>query len=406
MIKKIISDIVLILFFSHFATAQYTDWKYSGSLYILTTPEGADLPATASVNDFPLLIRLNADCFNFSQALAGGDDIRFSASSGAPLFYNIEEWDTSKGIASIWVRIPNIRGNTLQEIKMYWGKPGAKSESSGEAVFNESNGYLSVFHMNDTVSDVTGMITSKNMATTSIEGIIGKAIHLDEGQGIYCGEKITYYPVGSNPSTTEVWVRPKKPNVTILGWGNEERAGKVIMQFVSPPKIRMDCYRSDANVSGESKLSMNKWIHVVHTCQNGDSRVYVNGRLDGISTTVKNPLSVKRPAAMWIGGWMNEYNFDGDMDEVRISNVVRSADWIRLQYENQKALNTLVGSFVKEGDSFSVSHSKVEVVEGQSVTLSAIADGALKIYGSLNAMERIKSLQLTTYHINSMRVVS
>ena len=38
------------------------------------------------------------------------------------------------------------------------------------------------------------------------------------------------------------------------------------------------------------------------------------------------------------------YDFAGDIDEVRVSRVARSADWIKLEYENQKAQQTLVGS--------------------------------------------------------------
>jgi hypothetical protein len=41
------------------AGADYSGWTHSGSVYVLTTPEGADLPASASVEDFPLLVRLH-----------------------------------------------------------------------------------------------------------------------------------------------------------------------------------------------------------------------------------------------------------------------------------------------------------------------------------------------------------
>ncbi len=408
MIKKILSGIILVLSFSQLTTAQYKDWQYSGSLYILTTPEGADLPATTSVNDFPLLIRLNSECFNFNQAMADGTDIRFSTVSGMPLAYNIDEWESTKSTASIWVRIPNIKGNSRQEIRMFWGKPGSKSESSGKAVFNESNGYLSVLHLNDSFADEGGTITAKNVGTSPTEGIIGQARHFNEGQGINCGEKITAFPIGANPSTSEVWVRADKPNITILGWGNEERAGKVVIQFASPPKIRIDCYSSDANVSGESKLSMNQWIHVVHTFQNGDSRIYVNGRQDGISKTVNKPLSVKSPAKMFIGGWLDEYSFYGDIDEVRISNIVRSADWIKLQYENQKQLNTLVGPLVKEGYNFSVSKSKVKIPEGKSEKISARADGAQKIYWIIkrDGEDKVVAVDQLSYTLDAGRVVA
>lgn len=47
----------------------------------------------------------------------------------------------------------------------------------------------------------------------------------------------------------------------------------------------------------------------------------------------------------------------GDVDEVRISGVARSADWVQLEYENQKPMQTLVGPVVQDGDEFSLSPS-------------------------------------------------
>ena len=39
----------------------YAAWAHSGSLFILTTPDGANLPGGASVSHFPLLVRLNSE---------------------------------------------------------------------------------------------------------------------------------------------------------------------------------------------------------------------------------------------------------------------------------------------------------------------------------------------------------
>ncbi len=367
------------------AFAPYLGWKRLGSLYILTTPEGANLPATASEEGFPLLVRLNRDFFNFSQAKANGEDIRFATSTGTPLAYQIDEWDAAAGKASIWVRIPTIKGNARQEIKMYWGKADAASESSGSAVFNESNGYLSVWHMNDPVKDEVGTLESKDTGTTSSSGMIGKSRHFDVGKGINCGENITTYPSGSSPHSSEAWFRAEKPNATVMGWGNEQAQGKVVMQFASPPHINMDCYFSGGNVASGSTLPMSQWIHVVHTYKKGDSRIYVNGLLDGVRTTEGAPLAIKSPARMYIGGWYNNYEFVGDIDEVRISKVARSADWVRMEYENQKPLQTLAGPLVQPGADFSVSEKKITLMEGKSATVTARAGGAQKVYWILKA---------------------
>ena len=267
--------------------------------------------------------------------------------------------------------------------------------------------YLSVWHMNDPVKDEVGTLESKDTGTISCSGIIGKSRHFGGGKGINCGEKITTYPFGSSPHSSEAWFRAEKPNATILGWGNEQAQGKVIMQFVSPPHIRMDCYFSGANVAGGSTLPMSQWIHVVHTFKNGDSRIYVNGILDGSSTAAGAPLAIKSPARMYIGGWYNNYRFDGDIDEVRVSRVTRSGDWVRLEFENQKPLQTLTGPVVQPGNAFSVSQTQLTVLEGKSATVSAQAGGAQKVYWILkrDGRETLAAVDRYTFTFDAGRVV-
>ena len=375
--KHLLLATSIVLMFMGRASADYPDWKHSGSVFILTTPEGADLPASASVEGFPLLVRLHRDTFNFGQAKANGDDIRFSSSKGESLAYQIEEWDATNGVASIWVRIPSIRGNSRQEIKLHWGKPDAISESNGKAVFNESNGYASVWHMNDPIRDEVGTLTSVDTGTTATAGMIGRGRHFPGQKGIFGGDKIPNYPTGANSHSSEAWFRSEKPNTTILGWGNEGggRGSKVRMQLRSPPHLHIDSDFSD--VRGEVRIPLGEWVHVVHTYDREDGKIYINGRLD---SAAKPLLNIKTPGRMWIGGWYNNYDFVGDIDEVRISRVARSADWIRLQYENQKPLQTLVGHVVKPGKEFSIPETEVAVPEGRSVTLTAKADGAQKVY--------------------------
>ena len=387
--------------------AEYQSWRHSGSLHILTTPAGANLPAAAVEEGFPLLVRLDKDFFDFSQAKAKGEDVRFATSGGEALPYQIEQWNAASGTASIWVRIPTIKGNARQEIKMYWGKADAASESNGKAVFNESNGYLSVWHMNEPLKDETGTLESKDTGTADAAGIVGQARHFAGQQGVFCGDKIGNYPTGASPHTSEAWFRAEKSNGKILAWGNEHGQGKVVMFFRSPPHVAMDCYFSDGNVAGGNTIPMSQWVHVVHAYQKGNSRIYVNGVLDGTSTSSGAPLAIKSPARMWIGGWYNQYDFVGDIDEVRISKVARSADWVRLEYENQKALQTLVGPLVQSGDAFSVSHTQLTVPEGKSGAVTAKAGGAQKVYWILkqDGRETVAAVDRFAFTFDAGRVV-
>ena len=390
------------------AAAEYPGWQHSGSMFILTTPEGANLSASATVKDFPVLVRLNKDFFDFGNAKADGADLRFSTKNGEPLAYQIDEWDLVGGTAAVWVRIPVIQGNTRQEIKLHWGKADAASESNGKAVFNESNGYQSVFHLGDAAKDEVGSLEVKDTGTTATAGIVGGARHFPGKAGVSGGDKIATLPTGASPHSSEAWFRTSTPNSTIVGWGNEQAYGKVVMQFISPPRISMDCYFSRGSVASEGRIALGEWIHVVHTYQENESLVYVNGQLAGSNTKDHIPMAIKSPARFWIGGWYDNYTFVGDLDEVRISSVTRPAEWARLQYENQKPLQTLVGPLVQPGTEFGLSPESSVVKEGQNAEFIAKAGGAQKLYWILkrDGREEVVATDRFRFAFDSGRVTS
>lgn len=290
---------------------------------------------------------------------------------------------------------------------MHWGQAEATSESNGQAVFNESNGYLSVWHMTDRVRDEVGSLTSTDSGTTATTGMIGAGRHLPGGKGVFGGDKIANFPTGASSHSTEVWFRPEKPNTTLVAWGNEQAQGKVVMQYRSPPHIRMDCYFSGGNVAGASRVPLFEWTHVVHTYREGEAKLYVNGILDGTNTKQGGPLNIKSPARLFLGGWYHNYDFVGDLDEVRVSKVVRSPEWVKLQYENQKPNQSLVGGLVQPGTEFTVSQDQLAVAEGQKASISAKAGGAQKITWSLkrNGREQVIATDRLSYEFQAGRVL-
>lgn len=388
------------------AKPAYPGWSQTGAMAIITTPEGANLPETASVEQFPVLVRLHSDWFDFSQAKDQGDDIRFSSEAGEPLPYEIEEWDKAKGEATIWVRVPRIAGNTQQALRMHWGKADASSESDGKSVFNESNGYVSVFHMAAETKDATGTMEPKDTGTKPTAGVVGIARQFPGQSGILGGDKLITLPTGSASSTTQLWMRAEKPNASLIGWGEQKQQGKIVMQFSSPPHINMDCWFSDANVKGKSKISMGEWNHIVYTYQRGEATIYVNGVLDSVNKSNGTPVNIPSPGRLIIGGWPGSFDYTGDLDEVRLSKVTRPAEWVRLEYENQKPNNSLVGPLIQSGAVFAVSPDKMMVDEGKSIAFKAKAGGARKVYWILkrDGKEEVVATDRFNYSFDAGRV--
>ncbi|MCF7674831.1 MAG: DUF2341 domain-containing protein [Akkermansiaceae bacterium] len=375
------------------AAVKYKNWKHSGSMFLLTTPDGADLPATATEENFPVLVRLNKDGFAFGEAQANGEDLRFATSAGVPLAYQIDSWDAAAGASLVWVRVPVIQGNARQEIRMFWGNAGAKSESSGPAVFNRSNGYLSVWHMTAPVEDAAGTVESTDLGTVVCSGVMGSGRQFTGGKGIFCGDRITKYPFGSSPHTTEAWVKAAKMNTTVMEWG---KLGGVTLRLLSTPS-RVGVNNNKTSVQGTSVLPKSEWIQVVYTYDGQNDRIYVNGRFDMPAPTAST-IEVFTPVRMQIGN-----GFLGAMDEVRVSNEARSADWVKLQYENQKPLQTLVGPLVQPGATLAASEQKLTVLEGQRATVTVKAGGAQKIYWIVRkgATETITAVDCFSYTVGN-----
>jgi len=393
----------LLACFTSQTFAQYPGWQHEGPLYLLTTPDGANLPASASEENFPLLVRLNKGSFDFSQAKPNGDDIRFSG-AGKPLSYQIEEWDAAAGNASVWVRIPLIKGNARQAIKLHWGKPDAASESNGKAVFNESNGYVTVMHLNDPKDpkDEVGTLSPTNLGATACPGMIGKAMNFVYGRpGVIGGENITNYPSGNSPSSTELWFKDNKLpgpwGSRFVCWGVEGSGSKLLIGVLSP--LHISC-----GVDCPGPVALNQWYHVVHTyATDGTQKAYVNGQL--VAST-KAAMDFKNPCRMFVGNWYRNWESDCDVDEVRISKVTRSADWIQLTYQNQNPLQTLVGTLPQPGNEFSVSAATIKVDEGKSASVTAKAGGAQKLYWIVkrDGAETVVAVDQNTYTIDAGRV--
>jgi hypothetical protein len=394
------------------ALAQYPGWQSAGPLFILTTPEGANLPESAVVENFPLLVRLNKDFFDFSKAKANGDDIRFST-NGKALPYQIEQWDGAKGIASIWVKIPVIKGNARQGLKLHWGKADAVSESDGSAVFSADNGFASVIHMNELLKDDLGSVTPQNLGTTAGAGIIGDGRRFEAGQGIDCGKNITNFPFGDNPFTSEAWFRSEGADSYIVYYGRYATrlngktgdGNEIGISIGSPPRLG---WASDGpgGAAAQTIPVMGQWYHVAATFEKGTSQIFVNGKLEDTRKS-NNAMSVVKDVCMDIGGMRGgNYRFVGEIDEVRVSNVARSADWMKLQYENQNPQQTLVGPLVQPGTDFAVSQTSITLLEGKDTTIQVKAGGAQKLSWILkkDGVETLVAVDRFSYTLPAGRV--
>jgi len=151
------------------ASAGLAGWQYQREITIQEN-------SGETLRDYQMLVDLSGSDFRVD-AQQDGDDIRFTDADGRELNYWIEEFDAGSKRAKIWVKVPEIPANGEVGITMWYGNPGAESESDGETVFEFFDDF-----------DGSGLDTSKwtdNSVASVSKSVIIISSSSDALKGIY-----------------------------------------------------------------------------------------------------------------------------------------------------------------------------------------------------------------------------
>jgi hypothetical protein len=335
-------------------------WRYAKRLYLNTTASGAAVAGT--VVNFPVLVRLSADRFDFAQAGSGGEDLRFAKSDGSPLSFEVERWDASNSQAEIWVKIDTVfGGDSSQYVIMYWGNPNAANVSNGAAVFDTGNGFQGVWHLNDPVSGP--------VKDATINGYNGTAINMKAqataisvigaGRGFAAGD--SGYIVVPATATGKLNF-PENGVYAVCAWvlidtldgGSHAIADKGDQQYnleLFQNRWEFAEYKTTQKWEMSStQASIKQWTFVTGVRNQARQYLYVNGQC--VDSLIENQYKsgVDRTAGYNVMLGKTDgfpaldfpYYFHGTLDEIRMHNRALSADWIKLCYMNQKAADALV----------------------------------------------------------------
>ncbi len=348
---------VLITLFTSLSFGQgyYADWGYSRHIVLNTSATGANVSDT--VTEFPVLVRLNPSTFNgFAQTNAGGTDIRFAKPDSTPLPYQIERWLDGSGnndTAEIWVLVDTVYGtNASQSIIMFWGNAIAADSSDGTAVFDTTNGFVGVWHLEDmTDASPQGNTGIAQNTPGTVSSIIGNGISLN-GSNQYITTTSTF--TNPNPVTVSAWFKTTtSAGGKIIGLGDAQTGSSTnndrSIYMGNSGKLYFGVYpNSIVACSTSTTYRDGNWHYAAATLSASGTILYVDGAaamsISG-TTTAQNYTGYWRIGYDRITSWPAEpssYYFSGNIDEPVVAGSARSADWIKLCYENQKSGQTLL----------------------------------------------------------------
>lgn len=358
----------------------YAQWSLSQNITFNTTDSGVHI--NSSIRKFPLLIRLDSVNFDFSRAQADGDDLRFSDPDGTPLDYEIEYWKADSQDAAIWVLVPVIDANSDQDyIVLYAGNSSVNSKENSEEVFNTSNGFEAVWHMNEEVSGINnaGVYQDASINNNHGEDRISSSLLVDFiGKGHDFDGLTDYINVATidnanrDSLSLSMWVRPDNQSsfadIISKEDGDYANSGFGIKKSDDDRFVFSWCRggRQDLLATSYITDNGNTWYYVTATFTTSTQKLFINGVLDaetnilGSITGSSNNLNIGRRSSRV------DREYDGIIEEVRISTIERDENWIKLSYENQR-LNSIFLSF-------EISHS-LPVVTVSSLVTSVSEEG-------------------------------
>ena len=341
------------------ATPPQTDLakhRFSKTLTLNTTSSGAGV--NADIANFPVAVVLDEQNFDFSQAQRWGQDVRFSTMEGTLLPYSIELWDADAKKAALWVRV-DVEGNSnSQAMVLHWGNPEAVSAANSKAVFDKDSGFLGVYHLNQ-----DGNIEENGYQDASWNEVHGTGVRMSAGsleQG-RVGPATKFNNAGGGGANVQ-WVKVDGPKVvsdfngdahpiSATIWVNAESwrgyyetlfsKGDRSWTLQRDYQGRMEaCQHVGYHACAiTARPTTGEWVHWMLVQKRGSLVIYRNGsRAAGTGGNARYG-----DHAFGIGN-QTQYNmgndwkrgFHGLIDEVRVMNVEKNADWAKLDYESQK----------------------------------------------------------------------
>jgi hypothetical protein len=316
---------------------------------------------SSTLTDFPVLVSLSTSISGFSYngfLDSDGDGVRTVetyasfASSGQELAYEDCRLEHLRHLQHLG-KVPSISGtNTV--ITAAWGKTG--TETTPDYATNDpvwSSDFQGVWHLTqkgagESIADSSPNsyhgTASGNPSISS--GIAGGALILDGTDDFVSTEITGHY---EHDFSWSGWVKTSDTKGGLIALSPISWQQGAYGFYINSGKAKIDV-AWDGNGVGVATLNSNTWKHVYLTLSDSGStsdtyKIYVNGSLD--KTGTRNwfkydgtNLDIRFGHIAHEGLYLA-----GQLDELRIATAVRSADWIKAEYDNQKSSGTKLVSY-------------------------------------------------------------
>jgi biopolymer transport protein ExbB len=331
------------------------DWAFRKDITFDLTPTAADVAGTAS--DVPILIRLSLANFQyFNDAKPDGSDLRFIASDDkTPLKHHIERFDSQSQIAFVWVRVPRLTGGAnTDKIFLYYGNKKAANGADAPGSYDANQ--VLVYHFGAAAGspqDATGYKSEPKSfgAEVNPASLIGAGGKFSGSQTIVIPATGAVHLAAGKGFTLSAWVRfeAAQSQAFIAQLADQGRELVLGINGTQAFARYSEGAGTPVSVQQNGRLTTGEWHHLAMRIGDGALTLLVDGLDSG--QVKSDPKEIG--GTLTIGGSAAGSGFyTGELDELEVSNIARSNDWLKAAARSQGMVAPLVtygGDTQKEG---------------------------------------------------------
>ena len=355
--------VIPVLVDDAFAADWYsTSWEYRKKIEVSLNSE-----ISSDLSNFPVLVSvIDSDFIKATES--DGTDIIFTANDGTTrLAHEIERYNTSTGEVIAWVKIPTLSASTGTDIYIYYK---GIVEIDASSVWDDN--YKLVLHLNQTSAgtenefydvsdngnDGTGggegdKTNDSNRIPTRAEGKIGYGQSFDgptkrntqDGTGDFIWIDSVNNWTTNMDVTTEFWINVDSDHddvdmMDVYGYRGGGQNNELTLFKVESLNLHT---RGGPLLDSTVDAATSDWTHIVAVYDSGAPKIYQDGVLVASSSDTRN--GPRANGNFVLSGEIDSSTrvnneLVGDIDEFRISDTVRSADWVAASYATQNSPST------------------------------------------------------------------
>ncbi len=338
-----------------------TGWSYRKKIVIDQTKIDADL------NNLTVLVKLSASNFDFTKARSDGYDIVFTPiDNNTTLKFERERHNQTSSLGEYWIKIPIVSGTIDTNFYMYYGNASASDSSDKNNTWDAN--FVGVWHLSETPSASIQDSTAQDndLTPTNMESGDQSAGQIDgslafDGSDEYLLKTIANFRSADSAGTITAWIKPTDflDYRTILRSSDEATTTKFVGFALTITTGTPYAYQVDGDtadwITSQTAVSAGAWNHVALTSSGTAYKIYVAGASTNLTTTggsntgdwfadtsARDNLAIAATKRTSVASY-----FKGSIDEVRLSNILRSDAWIKAEYNSEN--NALLSFGSEEG---------------------------------------------------------